>query len=274
MQPVTAHGAKIPSIGLGTWPMKGDECVRAVEAALAAGYRHIDTAAGYQNEREVGEALRASGVKRDEVFITTKIRPWDLADGEMQRAVESSLKQLEVDQVDLILIHWPNRTLPIAKTTRSLNDVKRRGMARNIGVSNYPVKLLEEAWAATEEPLAVNQCEYHPYLAQDKLIAACRARGMAFTAYSPLGQRGELDDLVVQEIAKRLGRTAAQVVLRWILQQGIVAIPKSRTPERIRENIDVFDFELSPIDMKAIASLARPGSRLINDPDIAPVWDA
>jgi 2,5-diketo-D-gluconate reductase B len=274
MQMVTAHGAKIPQIGFGTWPMKGEECVRAVEAALAAGYRHIDTAAGYQNEREVGEALRASGLKREEVFITTKIRPWDLADGDMQRAAEASLKQLSVDQVDLILIHWPSRTLPVAETTRSLNDVKRRGFARNIGVSNYPTKLLEDAWAATDEPLAVNQCEYHPYLNQDKLIAACRARDMAFTAYSPLGLSRELGDPAIREIAARLGKTPAQVVLRWVLQQGIVAIPKSRTPERIRENIDVFGFELPPSDMKAIAALARPGSRLINDPDVAPVWDA
>jgi diketogulonate reductase-like aldo/keto reductase len=273
MQVVTAHGAKIPQIGFGTWPMKGEECVRAVEAALAAGYRHIDTAAGYQNEREVGEALRASGVKREEIFITTKIRPWDLAEGDMQRAAEASLKQLGVDQVDLILIHWPSRTLSVTETTRSLNGVKRRGFARNIGVSNYPIRLLDEAWAATEEPLAVNQCEYHPYLNQDKLIAACRARDMAFTAYSPLGQRRELDDPAIERIAKMLGRTSAQVVLRWLLQQGVVAIPKSATPERIRENFDVFGFSLSPEDMHTISALARPGSRLVKDPDLAPVWD-
>lgn len=274
MQFVTAHGAEIPAIGFGTWKMRGEACVRAVVAALEAGYRHIDTASGYDNEREVGEAIRASGVPRDDIFLTTKIRPSDLAEGDMQRAVAESLAQLGMDEVDLILIHWPSPLLPVADTIRPLNDVRRRGMARHIGVSNFTTRLLAEAWDVTEEPLAANQCEYHPRLNQDKLIAACRAHGMAFTAYSPIGRGAVLSDPVVRGIAERLGRTPAQIVLRWLIQQdGVVAIPKSADEQRIRENIDVFGFALEGEDMAAIADLARPDGRMTRNATLAPEWD-
>jgi diketogulonate reductase-like aldo/keto reductase len=274
MEYVTAHGAKIPAIGFGTWPMKGEECVRAVVTALEAGYRHVDTASSYQNEREVGEAIRSSGVPRDEIFVTTKIPPTELAEGNLQRSVAESLKNLEMDRVDLILIHWPSRALPVADTIRPLNDVKRRGMASHIGVSNFTSKLLDEAWEATEEPIAVNQCEYHPRLNQDKVIAACRARGMAFTSYSPVGRGDVLRDPAVERIAKRLGKTPAQVVLRWHIQQdGVIAIPKSAHAERIRENFDVFDVALEADDMAAISDLAHSEGRMILAPDIAPEWD-
>lgn len=272
---VTAHGAKIPAIGFGTWPMRGDECRRAVSAALEAGYRHIDTAAGYSNEREVGEAIRGSGIPRDDIFVTTKVGPSNLAEGVMQEAVASSLKQLGMEEVDLLLIHWPSRTLAAADTILTLNDVKRRGLARHIGVSNYTAALLEESWAATEEPIVVNQCEYHPYLSQEKVLAACRAHGMAFTSYSPVGRGGELADPVVTGVAERIGRTPAQVVIRWHIQQhGVVAIPKSARPSRIRENFGVFDFELEPGDMAAISALARPDGRVIDPSDVAPDWDS
>lgn len=274
MQYVTAHGAKIPAIGFGTWPMTGQECVRAVVAALETGYRHIDTATSYRNEREVGEAIRSSGVPRDEIFVTTKIPPTELAEGKMQLSVSESLKKLGMDSVDLILIHWPSRTLRVADTIRPLNDVKRRGMASHIGVSNFTTRLLDEAWEATEEPIAVNQCEYHPRLSQDKVIAACRARGMAFTSYSPVGRGDVLRDAAVERIAKRLGKTPAQVVLRWHIQQdGVIAIPKSAHAERIRENFDVFDFALEADDMAAISDLAHSEGRMILAPDIAPEWD-
>jgi diketogulonate reductase-like aldo/keto reductase len=275
MQFVTAHGAKIPAIGFGTWPMRGEECVRAVAAALEAGYRHVDTASGYGNEREVGEAIRASGVPREEIFVTTKIGPSDLAEGVMQRAAATSLANLGMEEVDLILIHWPSRTLPTADTIRTLNDVKRRGMARHIGVSNFTTKLLAEAWKATKEPIVTNQCEYHPHLNQDRLIAACRARGMAFTSYAPVGRGEVLRDPTVRSIAERLGKTPAQVVLRWHIQQdGVVAIPKSARPERIRENFAVFDFVLAAEDMAAISGLSRPTGRVVDPSDVAPGWDA
>ena len=275
MQFVTAHGAKIPAIGFGTWPMRGEECVRAVAAALEAGYRHVDTASGYGNEREVGEAIRASGVPREEIFVTTKIGPSDLAEGVMQRAAATSLANLGMEEVDLILIHWPSRTLPTADAIRTLNDVKRRGMARHIGVSNFTTKLLAEAWKATKEPIVTNQCEYHPHLNQDRLIAACRARGMAFTSYAPVGRGEVLRDPTVRSIAERLGKTPAQVVLRWHIQQnGVVAIPKSAKPARIRENFQVFDFALKAEDMVEISGLSRPTGRVVDPSDVAPGWDA
>ncbi len=272
---VTAHGARIPAIGLGTYPMRGEACVAAVEAALGCGYRHIDTAAGYGNEAEVGEGVRAAGVHRDEVFITTKVPPEDLAPRDMQRAVENSLKALGMDRVDLLLIHWPSRTIPAGETVRTLNDMYRRGFARHIGVSNFNVKLVEQAWAATEAPLVCNQCEYHPYLDQEALLQACRKRGMAFTAYAPVGHGQELRDPAVVAIAEALGRTPAQVMLRWLIQQpGVIAIPKSANADRIRENLDVFGFSLDDSQMSALAALARPSGRLIASPVLAPGWEA
>ena len=278
MQHVSAHGADIPAIGLGTWPMTGEECANAVAVALAAGYRHVDTAAAYGNEAEVGEGIRASGLARDLVFVTTKVRPWALADGDMMREVEASLSRLAIDAADLVLIHWPSRTIPVAVAIRSLNMVRRRGLARHIGISNFTTALVEAAWAATGEPLAVLQCEYHPYLGQSKLVAAARARAMAFTAYTPIGHGRELSDPVIVGIAERSGRTPAQVVLRWLVQQpGVIAIPKSATPARIRENIEIFDFALDEADMRAIAGLARGGrligSSAVEETALDPAWD-
>lgn len=274
MEAIKAHGASIPAIGFGTWPMKGEVCIQAVGEALAAGYRHIDTAAGYQNESEVGEAIRNSGIDREEIFVTTKITPWDLGEDDMQRAAAESLERLGLAQLDLVLIHWPSRTLAVEDTIRSLNGIKNRGLAYHIGVSNFTTRLLDRAWEATEQPLAALQCEYHPFLNQDKLLAAAWARGMAFTAYSPLGQGDVSQNSTVTAIAERLRRTPAQVVLRWLIQQGgIAAIPKSASPARIRENICVFDFDLEPDDMAAIGALARPDGRLVRDPDLAPEWD-
>ncbi|MBN9023919.1 MAG: aldo/keto reductase, partial [Rhizobiales bacterium] len=181
------------------------------------------TAAAYGNEAAVGEGLRASGVPRQEVFVTTKVMPDDLEDRAFQRTLDRSLDQLGIGEVDLVLIHWPSRDLPMTDCMASLNHARARGAARHIGVSNFTTALLRAAWAATDAPLATNQCEYHPYLAQDAVLAACREWGMAFTAYSPLGRQRVLDDPVIAGIAARHGRTAAQVVLRWEIQQpGVV----------------------------------------------------
>lgn len=273
---VTAHGASIPVIGFGTWPLKGEECFRSVAAALASGYRHIDTAANYGNEEAVGEALRGSGVARDDVWVTTKVW-WDnIADGPLQRSAEASLKRLGIDQVDLLLIHWPNRSVPLAESIRALNDAKRRGLTRHIGVANFSSRMLDEAVALSDEPLVTNQCEYHPYLDQSKLLAACRRHGVAFVSYCPLGRGsvgGVLEEPVIREIAGRLGRTPAQVILRWHIQQpGVVAIPKSTNPKRIAENLDVFGFTLEEADMRRLSELARPDGRIVNVA-YAPEWD-
>lgn len=275
MQTVDAHGARIPALGFGTWRLSGEACAQAVAEALRTGYRHIDTAAAYGNEDRVGEGLRASGVPRDEVFVTTKVMPQDLADRAFQVSLDRSLEQIGIGQVDLVLIHWPSRDLPVAETIASLNHARSRGAARHIGVSNFTVGLLREAWAASDAPLVTNQCEYHPYLRQDAVIGACREWGMAFTAYSPLGRQRVLDDPVITGIATRHGRSPAQVVLRWELQQpGVVTIPKSATPARIRENFDIFDFMLDDAEMAAISGLGETHrQRLANFGGLAPDWD-
>ena len=275
MQMVAAHGARMPVIGFGTFRASGDDCARGVAEALKVGYRAIDTAAGYQNEDKVAEGIRASGVRREEIFITTKVMPEDAEEGAFKASVERSLRLLDVDQVDLLLIHWPSRTVPVSKTVATLNACKEAGWTRHIGVSNFTVKLLGEAWAATRAPLVTNQCEYHPYLNQDTLMAAARDHGMIFTAYSPIARGAVLKDPVVQRIAKAKGVTPAQVVLRWDIQQeNVAAIPKSVSPERIRQNFDVFTFTLSGSEMAEITALSRSHKlRVANPSSVAPDWD-
>ena len=270
---IDANGARIPALGLGTFRSEGEVCVRAVSEAIRVGYRHIDTARMYGNEREVGEGLRASGVPRDEVFVTTKVWFEDIADGDLQRSAEASLRRLGLDAVDLLLIHWPNRAVPLESSIKGLCDARRRGLARHIGVSNHPAALLDRAVALATEPLVANQCEYHPTLDQSKVIAACRKHGMAFTSYTPLGKGRDTEDAVVTEIAKRHGRAPSQIVLRWHVQQpGVAAIPKSSDPGRIAENFGIWDFSLSEDEMSRISALARPGGRVVN-PAFAPEWD-
>jgi diketogulonate reductase-like aldo/keto reductase len=270
---IEAHGARIPAIGLGTWPMRGRECARAVEAAIGAGYRHIDTASMYGNEEGVGEGVRASGVPRGEIFVTTKVWPTDIAGGALERSAEKSLKRLGMDNVDLLLIHWPSRSLTVAEMIEPLNAARRRGLARHIGVSNFTADMLAEAWRATREPLVADQCEYHPELSQEKVIVMCRERGMAFISYTPLGKGAPLTNPVVKTIAERLGRTPAQVVLRWHVQQpGVAAIPKAASRAHIEANIAVFDFELTAADMKALFRLSRHNGRQVES-QFSPDWD-
>lgn len=270
---VQANGAAIPAIGFGTWQLTGDTCRQAVAVALEAGYRHLDTAAMYGNEEEVGAALKAGGLKRDAVFLTTKVRPDDVAPGQLERAAEASVKRLGVDQVDLLLIHWPRADLSAADMMRGLCAAKRAGLTRHIGVSNFPSALLREAIEVASEPLVTNQCEYHPHLNQETVLSVCRQNGLAFTSYSPLGRGAMLQEPVVVEIAAAHGKTASQVLLRWHIQQpGIVAIPRSSGREHIVENFAVFDFALSDDEMARISGLARPGGRVVS-PAWAPQWD-
>lgn len=270
---VEANGASIPAIGLGTWQLAGEACVAAVRAALDAGYRHIDTAAMYGNEAEVGRGLKGAGLARDEVFVTTKVWYEDVRPGDLERSAEASLKRLGLDRVDLLLIHWPNLEVPVRDSIRALCHAQRQGLARHVGVSNFTVDLLREAISCAGEPLVVNQCEYHPYLDQSPVMAECRKHGMAFTSYSPLGKGAVLGDPVIRDIAARHGRTPGQIVLRWHVQQpGVVAIPKSGTPARIRENLDVFGFSLDADEMARISGLKRPDGRMIR-PGWSPPWD-
>jgi len=261
---VEAQGARIPLLGLGTWELRGRACTRVVEQALRLGYRHVDTAEIYENEREVGEGLRASGVKRGEVFITTKIWPTHYAPHELARAARDCLVRLRLSEVDLLLLHWPNPQIPLSETLGALCKVKRDGLARNIGVSNFTVALIEEAVQAASEPLVCNQIECHPFLDQSKVIAACRRHHMAVVAYSPIARGKARDDELLQRIGAAHKKTAAQVCLRFLVQQDIVVIPRTSKVERLSENAAIFDFALSDAEMAQIAALARPSGRIID----------
>jgi 2,5-diketo-D-gluconate reductase B len=271
MNVVEAKGCKIPLVGLGTWALRGRECARLVEQAIRIGYRHIDTAQMYENESAVGEGVRASG-KRAEVMITTKVQPTSLAPGDLERSVKESLAKLRLDAIDILLIHWPNPRVPLAETLGSMAKMKRDGYVKHLGVSNFTVALLDEANAVTSEPLVCNQIECHPFLDCDKVIAACRRHGMAVIAYSPIARGGAKSDQLLQRIGGAHGKSAAQVCLRWLIQQGIAVIPRSSKIERLAENIALFDFELSDAEMKEITGLARRGGRIVNVA-WAPKWD-
>jgi diketogulonate reductase-like aldo/keto reductase len=271
MRSVEARGARIPIVGLGTWTLRGRDCVKLVERAVGDGYRHIDTAQMYGNEREVGEGVRATG-KRGEVFVTTKITPDNLAARDVERSVKDSLSAFKLDAVDLLLIHWPNPRVPLADTLGAMAKLKRAGAAKHIGVSNFTVALIEEAVKISSEPVVCNQIECHPYLDQSKIIAACRKHGIAVTAYSPIA-RGRTDgDALLEKIGQAHGKSATQVCLRWLVQQGIIIIPRTSKADRLKENIDIFDFELAATEMKQIAGLAQRGGRMV-DWSWSPKWD-
>ncbi len=224
---VECRGARIPLLGLGTWDLRGRSCARVVEEALRLGYRHIDTAAMYRNEEEVGEGLRASGVPRDEVFITTKVWSSDLRPRDFERSARDSLKNLKLASVDLLLIHWPNPSIPLKDTIGALCKMKREGVARHIGVSNFDPPLIDEAMRLATEPLVNNQIELHPYFDQSKTISASRKAGLSITAYSPIARGRVQRDAVLSRIGKMHGKTAAQVCLRYFVQQDIIVIPKT-----------------------------------------------
>jgi diketogulonate reductase-like aldo/keto reductase len=219
----------------------------------------------------VGEGVRASG-KRNEVMVTTKVQPTLLAPHDLERSVKESLAQLRLDVIDLLLIHWPNPRVPLAETLGAMAKVKRAGYAKQIGVSNFTVALLDEANKVSSEPLVCNQIECHPFLDQDKVIATCRKYGMAVVAYSPIARGGAKGDKLLERIGKAHGKTAAQVCLRWLTQQGIVVIPRTSKVERLEENLANLDFDLSDAEMKEIAGLARSSGRIV-DWSWSPKWD-
>lgn len=258
------NGLKMPQLGLGVWKMdNGEEAVNAIHWAIAAGYRHIDTAMIYKNEEAVGEALRTASVPREDIWLTTKIWNDDIRAGKTTEALEASLERLGVEQVDLLLLHWPvEGYLPAWK---ALEAALAAGKTRAIGLSNFMAPHLQDIMdSATVKP-AVNQLEYHPYLAQQEAINFCDQHDIAITAWSPLMQGAFLEEPLFEEIARKYDKTAAQVVLRWCLQNGIIVIPKSSHQERIAENGNIFDFTLTEEDMVAIDILER-GDRFGPDP--------
>jgi len=269
---VTSGGARIPVIGLGTWDLRGRACARVVEQALQLGYRHIDTAEMYGTEREIGEGLRASGIRRDDVFITTKVWPDHLASTAFERATKESLVKLRLSEVDLLLIHWPNPRIPLAETMGALCRMKQAGFARHIGVSNFTVPLIEEAMRLVTEPLVTNQIEWHPYLDQSKVVAACRRHGLSVTAYSPIARGRAGNDAQLRRIGLNHRKTAGQVSLRFLIQEGAIVIPRTSRRERLEENMAVFDFELDAAEMDEVRKLANRRRRVV-DWSGAPNWD-
>lgn len=253
-------GARIPQLGFGVYQIKPDETAAAVRAALDIGYRHIDTAEMYGNEREVAQGIRDAGLDRSEVFVTSKLNNGFHEPDAARRAFDATLNALGSDYVDLFLIHWPLPTLyggDFVSTWRVLEEFARDGRARSIGVSNFQVAHLERLAAETDTVPAVNQVEVHPYFTNEKVRGYAREHGIAIEAWSPIAQGDVLGDAVINRIADGLGRTAAQVVLRWHIQRGDIVFPKTVNPDRMKSNFQLFDFELDERAMEAISALDR-----------------
>ena len=257
VQTINANGARIPAIGLGTWQLSGRICARVVEQALRLGYRHIDTAQMYGNEREVGDGLRASGVRRDDVFVTTKVWTTHFAPRDLERSVKDSLVRLRMSNVDLVLLHWPNPRIPLGETLEGLARIKQEGMTRHIGISNFSPELVSEAVRLCREPLVCNQIECHPYVDQRAWIFANTQAGLATVAYSPIAKGRVKGDDTLKRIGAAHGKSEAQVCLRWLVQQNISAIPRTARIERLSENLAIFDFELDAAQMAEVAALAH-----------------
>ncbi len=253
-------GHQIPQLGFGVFQIPPEDTARAVSQALETGYRHIDTAEMYRNERGVGEGIRASGLSREEIYITSKLSNACHHPDDARMAFDHTLAELGSDYVDLFLVHWPLPTLydgDYVSTWKVMEEFKAQGRARSIGVSNFQVAHLQRLAAETDTTPAVNQIELHPYFLNDAVRRFGEEHGIRTEAWSPIAQGGVLDDPVITRIAERLERTPAQVVLRWHLQRDSIVFPKSTTPSRIEENYELFDFELTDTDSDAIAALDR-----------------
>jgi 2,5-diketo-D-gluconate reductase B len=267
---VQIQGVEIPKLGFGTWQLSGEACVTGVRDAIELGYRHIDTARAYGNEAQVGQGLHDCGRNRDEIFLTTKLWYTELRAVGVHDQIEQSLRELRTEYIDLLLIHWHNRRVPLAETLGAMLEAREAGRVRHLGVANFPSALMREA--LEHAPLLCNQVEYHPYLEQPEVLALARERDLMVTAYSPLAQGEVLGDPAIADIAQAHGTSASQVVLRWLLDQPqVAAIPKAGSHEHRVANLDVFGFELSDEERGRIAGLAR-GRRTI-DPGWAPDWD-
>lgn len=277
MNAIEANGARIPAMGLGTMTLKEQVCIDAVRAALKLGYRHLDTAERYGNEEWVGEGLRQglaeSGLRREDVFVTTKVY-WDkLAPGDFEKSVAESLQKLKLPWVDLLLIHWNNPKVPLADSIASLNNARNSGQTKHIGVANFTTAMLDEAVKLSGAPLVANQIEVHPFLDQTKVLAACKKHGLSVTAYCPIARGKVPGNETLERIGQVHGKSSSQIALRYLVQQGIVPIPRTAKPEHLAANLAVFDFSLSPAEMSEIAALRKPDGRVVN-PAHAPQWDS
>lgn len=271
MKYIDVRKERVPALGFGTWQLENEDCEQAVRHALELGYRHIDTAQMYGNEAAVGRGIESSGIPRDEIFLASKVWIDNLRPEDVVSSTDESLNKLRTDYIDLLLIHWPSQTVPLSETLSAMLDVQEAGKTRHIGVSNFPPAHLNEALELA--PVFCDQVEYHPFLSQDALLEEVREHGIMLTAYCPLARGGVAHEPTLKEIGERHGKSAAQVALRWLMdQENVAAIPKAASASHRKENIDIFGFELTDDDMKAISLLVR-GERLI-DPPFAPEWEA
>lgn len=263
---ILKNSQTIPGLGLGTWKLTGDECRRAVAYALEMGYRHIDTADAYGNQSAVGEAIKASGVNRADLFITSKIWPDDFAPDRVPLACQRILKELGVEHLDLLLMHWPKRLQPLADTLKAMNKLKEAGLVRALGVSNFTIHHLQDALATGVE-FVCNQVEFHPSLNQKELKVFCEEHDILITAYSPLARGADVNIPAIKELAESYQKTPAQIILNWIIANGMPAIPKSASFTRIEENLGALDFELSKQDNEQMDGLNSDNR--VSAPDFA-----
>lgn len=267
------QGIDVPEIGLGTFKLIGKECEQIVKLALNMGYRHIDTAQDYKNEREVGLGIKHAHIPREELFLTTKISMLNMEPDDVIKSTELSLQELDVPYLDLLLIHWPNPDVDIEKTIEAMLSIRDQGKALNIGVSNFPMKHLKEVNEELAAPIFCNQVEYHPLLGQLDLLDYAAEHDLMVTAYSPLAQAKILENSLITDLAEKYGKTPAQISLRWLIEQEqVVVIPKASSKEHLEANLDIYDFVLEDDDFYAIDEL--PKDQRIVTPDFAPDWDA
>lgn len=267
------QGIDVPEIGLGTFKLIGKECEQIVKLALNMGYRHIDTAQDYKNEREVGLGIKQAHIRREELFLTTKISMLNMEPDDVIKSTELSLQELDVPYLDLLLIHWPNPDVDIEKTIEAMLSIRDQGKALNIGVSNFPMKHLKEVNEELAAPIFCNQVEYHPLLGQLDLLDYAAEHDLMVTAYSPLAQAKILENSLISDLAEKYGKTPAQIALRWLIEQEqVVVIPKASSKEHLEANLDIYDFVLDDDDFYDIDEL--PKDQRIVTPDFAPDWDA
>ena len=274
MYDVSANGANIPALGFGTFRMKDPDVHRILPGALKLGFRHVDTAQIYKNEAAVGDVLSKCGIARADIFLTTKVWVDRVGHADFVASVDESLTKLKTDYVDLLLLHWPQSEMPLAERIGALNELRKAGKVKNIGVSNFSTALMAEAVKLSDAPIVNNQVEYHPYIDQSKVLAEAAKTGMSVTGYYMMADGAVPKDEVLKDIGTKHGKTAAQVVLRWAVQQkGVIALSKTATESRLPENFDIFDFALSEEEMAAVHKLARPDGRIVNPDHLAPEWD-
>jgi 2,5-diketo-D-gluconate reductase B len=271
MKFIEVKGARVPALGFGTWPLSGADGARAVREAVEVGYRHIDTAQLYGNEADVGKGIAQSGIARGELWVTTKLSRDHLTAKEAARSTEESLRKLGLDYLDLLLIHWPSKTVPLAETLDAMAKLRDAGKTRFIGVSNFTTTLLDDATRHAD--IVCDQVEYHPFLSQRAVLGAVRRHGLFLTAYSPVARGQAIADKTLQAIGKKYGKSPAQIALRWLIEQdNVAAIPKAGSRAHMQANFDIFDFALAPADRATIDALGGNG-RIVDIAGWSPDWD-